>query len=87
MVKKQIEEAKAEINGNVAQPEEKQADPVPKNKAFSVLFDEKTNKWLAVEVIFDYQSGTLGGIRVVEQNPQKYIVVERLQVLVSQNFL
>lgn len=85
MVKKQIEEAKAEIeaNGNVAQ----ENDPAPKDKAFSIVFDDKNKKWLAVEVLFDYQTGTLGGVRVVEQNPQKYIVVERLQVLVSQNFL
>lgn len=87
MVKKQIEEAREqmteEVNGNLAEP----ISTMPKDKAFSVLFDEVQKKWLAVEVTFDYQTGTLGGVKVVEQNPQKYIVVERLQVLVSQNFL
>lgn len=90
MVKKQIEEAKEEINGNVADQ-----NPAPavmgaetsSNKAYSIVFDSKLNKWLAIELLFDYQSGTFGGMRVVEQNPQKYIITERFNVLVGQNLL
>ena len=93
MVKKQIEEAKAElneeVNGNVAAPlvNEGVGFVLPKDKAFSVVFDPKTNKWLAVEVLFDYQTGTLGGVRVLEQNPSKQIISERFHVLVGQNLL
>jgi hypothetical protein len=96
-VKKQIQEVKDEMaagveepNGNVAPVEEKVAFTgisAPNDKAYSIVFDSKLNKWLAVEVLFDYQAGTLGGMKVIESNPQKYIIIERFNVLVGKNLL
>jgi hypothetical protein len=98
MVKKQIEETREqmvtpkvpveEVNGNVAATETVAAgSSAPKDKAYSIVFDSKLNKWLAVEVLFDYQAGTLGGMKVIESNPQKYIIIERFNVLVGRNLL
>lgn len=70
MVKKEIEVTKTELqdepNGNVLPKEE--AAPT-QSKAYSIVFDVNLKKWLAVEVTFDYQAGTLGGIKVIESNP------------------
>jgi hypothetical protein len=92
-----LETMTEEANGNVAvevQPEptalaytQEHVEIVPKDKAYSILFDEDTKKWAAVELLFDYKSGTMGGLKVVESNPSKYMIVERFQVLVGKNLL
>lgn len=92
MVKKQIAEAKEEmaeeVNGNVAAAGTVVTQSsVPQDKAYSIVFDSKLNKWLAIEVLFDHQAGTLGGMKVIESNPQKYIIIERFNVLVGRNLL
>ena len=95
MAKKVIEQLETEEpNGNVAVEAQevtastvKNEQIVPKDKAYSILFDEQIKKWLAVELTFDYQSGTMGGLKVVESNPSKYMIVERFQVLVGKNLL
>ena len=87
----EIEKMVDEPNGNVANPVELtltlEAAVLPKDKAYGKVFDPATNKWLAVEILYDYQSGTLGGIKVVEQNPQERIINERFHVLIGQNLL
>ena|ERR1700677_3112445 len=95
LAKKVIEQLETEEpNGNVAVEAQevtastvKNEQIVPKDKAYSILFDEQIKKWLAVELTFDYQSGTMGGLKVVESNPSKYMIVERFQVLVGKNLL
>lgn len=81
-----------EINGNVLETvkpvETKTEVPEPaKEKAYSIVFDKQMNKWVAVELLFNYTQGTLGGIKVVEQNVNKNIINERFHVLIGQNLL
>lgn len=91
---KEGEEILDEVNGNVAQTlnetsevNQTVTESVPKNKAYGIAFDEKLNKWCAVELLYDLQSATFGGLKVIETSPNKYIVTERFQVLVGQNLL
>lgn len=96
--KDQIETELEEVNGNVTEEPVQLAqstvittvtttDFAPKDKAYSIVFDEKLARWMAVEVTFDYQSGVMGGIKVIESNPSKYMIIERFQVLVGRNLL
>lgn len=95
MAKKQVEELEEldEINGNVAEPTPQVTAPkeevtAPANdKAYSIVFDEKSKRWQAIELMFNHETGTLGGMKVIEENPNKYIIVDRFQVLVGKNLL
>lgn len=71
----------------VVEPKVAKQELNPQDKAYSIVFDPKTNKYVAVELVFDYQTGTLGNIRVIEQNVSRNIISERLQVLVATNLL
>jgi hypothetical protein len=83
-----------EVNGNVKTElspalakNVADANAPAKDKAYSVVFDSQLNKWVAVEVLFNYAAGTLGGMRVCEQNVNRNIIVERFHVLCGQNLL
>lgn len=83
-------EALPEVNENTLETlvqKSPQQELNPQDKAYSIVFDPKTNKYAAVELVFDYQTGTLGNIRVIEQNVSRNIISERLQVLVALNLL
>lgn len=92
---KEGEEILDEINGNVVETLKETAevktsttvDSTRQDKAYSIAFNKKLNKWCAVEIIYDLENGTFGGLKVVETNTNKYIVTERFQVLVGQNLL
>jgi len=77
------EEVHVEPNGNVIEviPE------MPKDKAYSIIFDEQTQKWCAVELLFHFATATFGGVKVIEQNANRQIIVERFHVLIGQNLL
>lgn len=99
-IQEEKEKMAEEVNGNVAVTlqmpgfgvlgDEKGVvfgdNVIPKDKAFSVVFDDVTKKWQAVELTYDLQTGAFGGLKVLEQNPSKAIIWERYQVLSSQNF-
>lgn len=79
----------SEVNENVA---ESVSIPVmvrqeTADKAYSICFDPKTNKYSAVELKFDFLTGTFGGLKVIEQNTNRNIVTDRFHVLISQNLL
>lgn len=78
-----------EVNGNVTSEEVSVTNEVKPatDKAYSIVFEPTTKKWLAVEVLFNYEAGTLGGVRVVEQNTSKQIITERFHVLIGNNLL
>lgn len=53
--------------------------------AFAVVFDQKSKKYAAVKVPFDFNSGNVGNPIVVEENTDKHLMEDRLQVLIWQN--
>lgn len=99
MAKKVIEELETlktepveEVNGNVVEELQAVKEEIstfvnPVDKAYSIVFDEKTARWQAIEIVYDHVSGVLGGMKVIESNPNKYIIVDRFQVLVGRNLM
>lgn len=95
MAKKAVETESEEVNGNVAVEEApalaqsavNENSGVAKDKAYSIVFDNNLKKWMAIEVLFNYANGTLGGVKVIEQNTNKQIINDRFHVLIGQNLL
>lgn len=93
-VPKKVETTQTEeVNGNTVETSDYEkatstaTDYVAKEKAYSVVFDAHNQKWCAVELLFNFENQTFGGLKVVESNPNKQIIAERFHVLIGQNLL